>query len=165
MTSPIFHLVCGPIGAGKTNYSNTLAESVKGVRFSIDEWMAALFAADVPAPMELAWVMERVERCQLQILATALQVSSRGTDVVLDLGFTTKRHRMATTELVTNAGYSGQLHYLDVSVEERWGRVERRNASRSNGYSFEISRTMFDYMEARFEVPDEAHLLARSHLA
>lgn len=156
MTFPVFHLVCGRIGAGKTTYSNALADSVNGIRFSIDEWMAALFAEDTPTPIDMVWVMERVGRCQRQILATALQVASRKGGVVLDLGFTTKIHRVATAGLISDAGYSSRLHYLDVPAQERWRRVECRNASRSSGYSFQISPAMFDYMEAHFEVPDEA---------
>ena len=46
------HLVFGPQGAGKTTHARALAARIGGVRFSIDEWMAQLFAPDWPL---LSW--------------------------------------------------------------------------------------------------------------
>lgn len=39
------------------------------------------------------------------------------------------------------------LHYLDVPVEERWRRVERRNAERGEIFRLEFTRQMFDFVE------------------
>jgi hypothetical protein len=79
--APTFHLVCGSTGAGKTTYSLALAQRLNAVRFSIDEWMVGLFAKDKPEPMQFAWVVERVERCEDQIgrLATQMRPQRRGT--------------------------------------------------------------------------------------
>jgi adenylate kinase family enzyme len=74
--APIFHLVCGSTGAGKTTYSLALAQRLNAVRFSIDEWMVGLFAKDKPEPMQFAWVVERVERCEDQIGRLATQCAS-----------------------------------------------------------------------------------------
>ena len=41
-------LVVGCTGAGKTTYARQLAAELGAVRFSIDEWMMALFGPDVP---------------------------------------------------------------------------------------------------------------------
>ncbi len=46
MAAPRVHLIAGSTGAGKTTYARALAEQVGGVRFSIDEWMTALFWMD-----------------------------------------------------------------------------------------------------------------------
>ena len=46
------HLLCGPTGAGKTTYARELAEAESAVRFSIDEWMSALFWMDAGDPWE-----------------------------------------------------------------------------------------------------------------
>jgi len=43
MTDHLIHLVCGSTGAGKTTYARALSERIGAVRFSIDEWMTALF--------------------------------------------------------------------------------------------------------------------------
>ena len=43
MARYLIHLICGSTGAGKTTYALELAERIGAVRFSIDEWMTALF--------------------------------------------------------------------------------------------------------------------------
>jgi antitoxin VapB len=63
----LVHLICGSTGAGKTTYALQLSDRVGAVRFSIDEWMAALFWMDTPQSLDPAWSMERVERCLTQI--------------------------------------------------------------------------------------------------
>jgi predicted kinase len=67
----LVHLVCGSTGAGKTTYAIMLTEKLNAVRFSIDEWMSALFWMDTPQPIESAWAMARVERAMAQIWLTA----------------------------------------------------------------------------------------------
>jgi predicted kinase len=83
----LIHLICGSTGAGKTTYAVRLGDSLKGIRFSIDEWMAMLFWMDTPQPLNPAWSMERVERCLTQIWAVALHIAARNVPCVLDLGF------------------------------------------------------------------------------
>ena len=48
MTHPMIYLICGSTGAGKTTYAIQLTAKVGAVRFSIDEWMKALFWMDAP---------------------------------------------------------------------------------------------------------------------
>ena len=36
--TPLLHMVCGGVGAGKTTYARKLADEIGGLRFSIDEW-------------------------------------------------------------------------------------------------------------------------------
>jgi len=43
------------------------SDRLAAVRFSIDEWMAALFWKDSPQPLDPAWSMERFGRCLTQI--------------------------------------------------------------------------------------------------
>ncbi len=56
------HLVCGATGAGKSTYSDELAQSINGMRFSIDEWMQRLHSADKPDELLCEWFYERVQR-------------------------------------------------------------------------------------------------------
>ena len=44
--TPLLHMVCGGVGAGKTTYARKLADEIGGLRFSIDEWMTSLFGPD-----------------------------------------------------------------------------------------------------------------------
>ena len=152
---PLIHLVCGSTGAGKTTYAIALAEKLKGVRFSIDEWMASLFWMDSPRPIEPAWAMARVERCMDRIWDTAREVSSRGVPCVLDLGLGQRVHREKFALLAKDSGLSLQLHYLDVPEAERWRRVQARNDAKAGTYQlpFDVTREMFDFVEGIFEPP------------
>src|SRR5580693_7000699 len=94
VTAPLIHLICGSTGAGKSTYALRLTEEIGGVKFSIDEWMAALFWKDSPQPLEAAWSIEHVERCCDMIWQVAASVSGRGIPSILDLGFSRKSDRM-----------------------------------------------------------------------
>ncbi len=149
-------LVVGCTGAGKSSYARALADQLGALRFSIDEWMVALFWADSPQPIEFAWTMERVNRCEAQIFAIARQATARGVPAVLDLGFTTKAHRDKFRDLGEQAGLSVAVHFVDVPADERWRRVEQRNAQQGETYSLTVDRGMFDFMEGLWEPPSEA---------
>jgi predicted kinase len=162
MPAPLIHLVCGSTGAGKTTYALALADRIGGVRFSIDEWMADLFWTDAPQPIDGRWAMERVERCYRRIWATAAAAAGRGLPCVLDLGFTTAESRGRFADLARNAGLTAQLHFVDVPAEERWRRVQARNAGQgeTRQLAFEIDRSMFDFVEGLWEPPSAAEMAA-----
>ena len=157
-------LVVGCTGAGKSSYARALADQLGALRFSIDEWMVALFWVDSPQPIEFAWTMERVNRCEAQIFAIARQATTRGVPAVLDLGFTTKAHRDKFRDLGEQAGLSVAVHFVDVPADERWRRVEQRNAQQGETYSLTVDRGMFDFMEGLWEPPSEAEWRAAGGL-
>lgn len=149
-------LIVGCTGAGKTTYARQLADEIGAVRFSIDEWMTALFWTDSPQPIEFAWTMERIERCEAQIFAMVRQLAARSLPSLLDLGFTTRAHRDKFRTLAVGAGLSSQVHFLDVPVDERWYRVNRRNNERGETFAMTVDRQMFEFMEGLWEPPSEA---------
>jgi len=117
---PVIHLVCGSTGAGKTTFSIRLAEQEGALRLSIDEWMVTLFGPDQPQPIEFAWMMERIGRCEMQMWAMALQAAKRGVGSVIDCGLTRADHRRKFANLAREAGLPVALHHLDTPAEERW---------------------------------------------
>ncbi len=151
------HLICGSTGAGKTTYARELCARIGAVHFSIDQWMTTLYWMDSADPIDPAWAMVRVERCMTQIWTTVRQVAERGTPCVLDLGFTTATHRTEAARLAADAGLSVHLHVLDVDADERWRRIEARNATPADAdrLPFAISREMFDYVETMWQVPSD----------
>lgn len=149
----MMHLVAGSTGAGKTTYSLALAERERALRFSIDEWMVALFEPDQPAEIRFEWMMERVDRCEAQMWALAQQAAAIGVPVVVDCGLTRARHREKWAALAAAAGIAVRLHFLDISAGERWRRVERRNAERGPTFRLEVDRGMFDFVETMWEPP------------
>jgi predicted kinase len=150
------HIVFGPQGAGKTTYSRTLAQESNATRFSIDEWMGELFGPDLARPIDFAWVMERVQRCERRIWATASEIAALGGTVVLDLGFMKVADRLRFVSLAQNAGVPTQLHFVSASHDVRRNRVVARNNSKGDTFAFEVTPAMFDFMEKHFEPPTEA---------
>ena len=150
-----WYLIAGATGAGKSTAAREIAERVGGVRFSIDEWMKALYWMDCPEKNDLAWALDRVARCEAQIEAVALQLARAGVDAVLDLGFTQRSQRREWLERARSAGVRCELCVLDADAEVRWARVCERNQGESVTFSFGVTREMFDLMEARWEAPAE----------
>jgi predicted kinase len=140
------HLVCGPVGAGKTTFARRLEQERRALRLSVDEWMLLLFGEHVPKPL----FHERLALVMNLIYGVAERSAALGTQVVLDCGYWRLAHRdQARTRL---AAASPRLYYLDTPPEERWRRLSQRNAERPPG-TYEITRAMFDEFEACFEAP------------
>ncbi len=152
------HIVFGPQGAGKSTYSRRLATEEQATHFSIDAWMNQLYGPDLPKPMNFAWVMERVRRCEQQIWATASEVASLGQNVVLDLGFMKVESRGEFMELSRALALPYRLHFVDAPHDIRRDRVLARNSERGETFSFEVTPAMFDFMEKLFQRPTDAEL-------
>jgi predicted kinase len=152
------HLICGSTGAGKTTYAKALAERVRGVRFSIDEWMATLFWRDAKPGATLDWALERTVRCETQMWAVAEPLLARGVDVVFDVGLSRREHRDRFRFRALQLGAEVKLHYLDVGPDTRRSRVRQRNTDRSSTYIFPVTDEMFDFMESYFEAPSDDEL-------
>lgn len=152
---PDLVLIVGCTGAGKTTYARKLADEIVGVRFSIDEWMTALFWADSPQPLQFDWTMERIARCEALIFNTVKQLAERRVPVLLDLGFTRRDHRDKFRALAFKAGLTAAVHFIDVPADERWYRVNRRNKEQGETYAMQVDRLMFDFMEGMWEPPDQ----------
>lgn len=152
---PIAYIICGPTGAGKTTHARQLAKQENAVRFSIDEWMASLFQPDAPKEMTFEWALDRVLRCEEQIRQTAAAVLCSGTDVVLDLGFTTREQRDRFRAWAESLGAPVMLHHVTADAAKRRQRVVRRNEDNSEIFAFKVTDGMFDFMERMFEPPGE----------
>ena len=152
------HIVFGTQGAGKSTYSKALAAKVNGVHLSIDDWMWELFGSDLPKPIDIAWLMERLGRCENRIWKTTMQIVACGTNVILDLGFMKVKNRNTFLDLASQHQMLTQLHYVDAPYETRLKRVMERNNAKGKTFSFEVSAAAFNYMEQQFEKPSEVEL-------
>ncbi|MGC9403168.1 AAA family ATPase [Vibrio genomosp. F10] len=151
-------MVCGPTGVGKTTYSLALCKGINALRFSIDPWMQNLFSKDM-VTLDYDWMMERINRCYVQIWEISEQILTLDGAVVLDLGFTTKAQRQHFVVLAKALGVNAEIHYLDAPTDIRRQRVNKRNLEQDpDVYAFEVTNAMFNFMEPRFEVPDEQEL-------
>jgi predicted kinase len=156
------HFICGSTCAGKTMYASALAQRAKAVRFSIDEWMGGLFVPDRPADMTpaaaLAWMVERVQRCEAQMWPLADQIVARGIDVVFDIGLVRRDDRDRFRARASQTAANIKMHYLDVPAEIRRARVVERRAKGATALGFDVTEETFEWMEQWFEVPSDDEL-------
>lgn len=152
------HIVYGEQGAGKTTYALQLASKEQGTGFSIDEWMGELFGPDLSQPLDFAWIMERVKRCEQRIWKTAAAIAKNGNNIILDLGFMKANDRARFSLLAKEQDLAVQLHFVTAPQHLRRHRVSSRNASKNETFSFEVTPQMFDFMETQFEPPSNKEL-------
>lgn len=156
--SAVLHAIFGPSGAGKTTYAHAFARREGAVAFILDEWMARLFAPDMPQPLEYEWMIERVQRCEAQIWSTAAAVLAAGKPVILDMGLMRKVDRDRVREIADGAGLPLQFHYVTAPAEVRRARVAERNVVRGENFAIEVTTDMFEFVEGVFERPEAAEL-------
>lgn len=152
------HVIFGPSGAGKTTYANAFARRENAVAFILDEWMARLFAPDMPEPIEYEWMIQRVARCEAQIWSVAAGVLATGAPVILDIGLMRKADRDRVREIAEATGLPLQFHYVTASAEVRRARVAERNVVRGENFAIEVTPEMFEFVEGVFETPEPAEL-------
>jgi len=152
------HVIFGPSGAGKTTYAHTFARREKAVAFVLDEWMAQLFAPDMPEPIEYDWMVERVQRCEAQIWSTAAGVLATGVSVIIDIGLLRRADRARVREIAEAAELPLQFHFVTADVDVRRARVEERSVVRGDNFAIEVSPAMFDFAEGVFEHPTPEEL-------
>lgn len=155
----MLHLIVGNTGSGKTTYSNELKKKTKGVLFSIDTWNNTLFLPDKKETDGLEWFLERIERAEKMILNVVTQLEESHTDAILDLGLSKFEHREKFRAFAASNGFDIKLHFLDISKETRWQRVQQRNTEKGATFEFEVSQENFDFMETWFEQPSENELI------
>ncbi len=158
------HLITGGTGAGKTHHAIALCEKQNvhpaAVRFSIDDWMTALFWMDSPTPIQHQWALDRIARCEAVIWDTASALLQQGIDVVFDLGFTKQAHRADYAAKAGAIGANIILHWIDITADRRWANVQHRNATRGPSWAMDVDRAMFDFMENQYEAPDADEMAA-----
>jgi predicted kinase len=157
MTATV-HFIFGPSGAGKSTYAKDLARRTPAVHFPLDDWMARLFSADMPQPLEFEWMMERIDRCEAQIWSTAAGVMAAGTSVILDLGLMRKVDRQRVAEIAQACDLPYQFHFLTAPREVRWERVKERQEVRTETFAIAVTPEMFEFIEGVYEEPDADEL-------
>lgn len=151
--SATLHVIFGPTGAGKTAYAHTFARREKAVAFVLDEWMAKLFAPDMPDPVEYDWMIDRVQRCEAQIWSTAAGVLATGVSVILDIGLMRRADRDRVREIAEATELPLQFHFVTADVDVRRARVTERTTVQGDNFAIEVSPAMFDFAEGVFEHP------------
>ena len=140
-------MVCGMPGAGKTVLARRLEDGRDTVRLCPDEWLLAMGLDPHDGPLR-----RRLERSMWR---HALGLADLGLTVVADFGFWTRPERTRCRDQVRSAGHDVVLYALDVPLEERWARIERRNAAAG---VVVITREQLEDYERWWQRPDEAEI-------
>ena len=154
----MIHLITGNTGSGKTTYCNKLKADSGGVIFSIDFWNHTLFLPDKSNEDGLDWFLERIKRSEKVIMNLIKQLENSNTDSILDLGFSKQSHREKFRKFAMDSGFDFKLHFLDISKETRWERIQKRNSEKGNTFEFVVSKVDFDFMENWFEPPTTSEM-------
>ncbi|NJD01816.1 MAG: ATP-binding protein [Ruminiclostridium sp.] len=153
-------MICGNTAAGKSTYSLKLAKQENAIRFSIDPWMQTLYGADYdPQIHDFVWLIDRTERCKIQMREIAELLIKQNINIILDFGFGDIESRNYYKKWAESFGAEVSLHFLDVSTEERRERVHKRNKEQGPTYAFKVTDKMFDYVEPMFTPPSEDELI------
>jgi predicted kinase len=142
-------LICGLPGSGKTTLAKQLAQEVRAVRLSPDEWKHAL---GIDYYDEEARV-----RLEDQLWRLAQELLTLGQSVIMENGFWSREERDELRVAGRALGTTVELHYLDAPVEVLWRRLELRNEEVRPG-AVHIKRSDLEKWAAQFEAPDAVEL-------
>ncbi len=145
------HLICGSLGAGKTTFSQALAEQRSAVKFSVDELYLQLFTDEPTRHLD----DKALERLLLMLSGVWPQIVEAGVDVVLDFGFWRRAFRDDIREQASLVGAETRLYWLQCPDDVALARCLQRNGSPG---AFLITARDFSELKAKFEPPasDEA---------
>jgi predicted kinase len=144
VSPPRLILICGLPGAGKTTLARRLALDHSALSFGADEWMIQL-GIDL---------FDEGARADLEALQwqTARALLNLGRSVILEFGFWQREERDEKREGAKALGARVELYVLDVALEERWRRIEARNALRTTSEGH-ITRDQLEAYDHYFETP------------
>ena len=151
---PTAHLICGPLGSGKTTFARRLEAEISALRFTHDEWMVVLYGQDPP----LGRFSDYFQRVTLLINSIWPRCLESGLDVILDLNFWRRDQRDEVRGMVAAHDGTSTLYWLGCQKEIAWDRVKRRNANSTDLY---IAPETFESLWPQIEPlgPDEDHVV------
>lgn len=142
-------LTCGLPGAGKTTLATQLAVERGAVRLTKDEWLWALGSSP--------WDRPTGERIEQELWRLAQEILTLGLSVVLDFGLWARAERDEMRTVARGLGVGVELHYLEVSPDELWRRIELRNSA-PPWDNEPMGRADLDDWLTIFQAPDAAEL-------
>lgn len=143
---PIIYGMVGPMGSGKTTLAlkvakekNALFQSLDGTIKSLNEPIGDLQGYERLMPKALSLMYSR-----------ALEALQRGQSVSFDVA-----RWPWLKDLADEVGANIEIYYFDISTEERWRRVQKRNLEKpENVYHWTMSKEEFDAQSPHRQLPE-----------
>jgi len=121
---PTLHLMVGLPCSGKTTYAKQLAISEQALLLTPDVWHLKLYGQDFPGPYHDI----RHDNIEKIMWDVAKRVLTLGVSVILDFGFWGRNERIDLRQRANALNADFKIHYMDVTKEELFARLEKRNA-------------------------------------
>ncbi len=141
---PTCYLICGFLGAGKTTYSQKLAQEKKAIHLNPDEWCITLFDK---TEYEKNW-NECFSKTIALLWKKAEEYAKQGKSVIFDMGFWTKKSRKEACQKAIALGYSPIIHYIFAPDE-----VLKKRISQRSGTIADYNLKHFEELKMQFEEP------------
>ena len=146
--TPMLHMVCGKIGAGKSTLAQRLAQAPATVLISEDAWLDALYPGEIRELPDYVRTSGRLKKAMADHVGALL---AAGVSVVLDFPANTASNRAWARGIFERAGAAHTLHFLDVPDAVCKARLHARNAS--GEHPFETTEAQFDLITSHFAAP------------
>ncbi len=146
--TPMLHMVCGKIGAGKSTLAQRLAQAPATVLISEDAWLDALYPGEIRELADYVRASGRLKKAMADHVGALL---AAGVSVVLDFPANTASNRAWARGIFERAGAAHTLHFLDVPDAVCKARLHARNAS--GEHPFATTEAQFDLITSHFAAP------------
>lgn len=149
-TSPILHMLCGKIAAGKSTLAASLASAPGTVLIAEDDWLNALFAEELVSLPDYVRCSSKLRRIMAPHVVAVLNA---GVSVVLDFPANTVGHRKWMRGILENTAAAHQLHLLDPPDEVCLARLRMRNSR--GDHPFAVTEAQFRQFSSHFVAPTQ----------
>lgn len=145
-SSQTIYAMVGPMGSGKTTLALKIAAETGALFQSLD---GTIKSFNQPIG-DLKGYENLMPKALDLMYANALAALKSGRSVAFDVG-----RWPWLLELATEGNAKIETYYFDISPEERWRRVQKRNQEKPAGvYQWTMSKEEFDQQDPRRHLPD-----------